>query len=377
MDPLTTAGIIATAANVVGNLFGSSASNNQSNRAASAQYKRAKELDEFDWESSLRKYEYAKAAVDLQRQTSENVRAYKMGVAEQSWQYQMSMREYEYKNAVDIFNRSERQFTDQLDMNAISSIIAQEEATRSFNEAQISNNFQSEAMARDLSKALDTSAFVKADLKRQRNYAIDSAFNAQENSVKALLGEGKARSRGAGRSAAKNVQSVLAASGRQQAQIVQSIANAENQFRIQATSIDSNMLNTINQTDLAQAKEDNNIDYKRQEYNQGLRELQASMDSAKQAFSANMMKIDRDRNLADMQAHHNRMLEPSMGPEIPRPLELPRSVFLDPLKPVRGPKPEKRAPQTISSWTTFANTAAGVGDAVSTIQTLGKAAGWF
>ena len=137
------------------------------------------------------------------------------------------------------------------------------------------------------------------------------------------------------------------------------------------------MLNTINQTDLAQAKEDNNIDYKRQEYNQGLRELQASMDSAKQAFSANMMKIDRDRNLADMQAHHNRMLEPSMGPEIPRPLELPRSVFLDPLKPVRGPKPEKRAPQTISSWTTFANTAAGVGDAVSTIQTLGKAAGWF
>ena len=360
-------------------VLGANDANNKAEKAAEAQYEQAKKLYEFDWESSLRKYEYAKTAVDIQRRQAENVRQYKTELAEQSWQHQNHLREYEYKNAVAAFNRSEEQFEEQIALNTLSSIIAQEEATRSFNEAQISMNFQKEGMTRDLYQALDTSAFQKADLNRERNYAIgtaanqrrrneleyqvksiDSAFAAQENAVKALLGEGQARARGTGRSAGKAVQSVLAATGRSQAQIVQNMATAENQFRIQARSIDHTMINAINVSDLQSAKIDNDIDYKRQEYNQGLRELQASMDSAKSAFKSNMMKINRDQQAADMQAHYNRLSEPSMGPEIPRPIELPESVFLDPLKPIKPPKPVKNAPMTQSAWTTAANAMTGL-----------------
>lgn len=369
-------------------ILGANDQNSKAKKASKDQYKQAKKLYEFDWESSLRKYEYAKTSVELQRRQAENVRQYKTELAEQSWQHQNHLREYEYKNAVAAFNRSEEQFEEQIALNTLSSIIAQEEATRSFNEAQISMNFQKEGMTRDLYQALDTSAFQKADLNRERNYSIgtaanqrrrneleyqikstDSAFAAQENAVKALLGEGQARARGTGRSTGKAVQSVLAAAGRSQAQIVQNMATAENQFRIQARSIDHTMVNAINVADLQSAKIDNDIDYKRQEYNQGLRELQASLDSAKAAFKSNMMKINRDQQAADMQAHYNRMSEPSMGPEIPRPIELPESVFLDPLKPIKPPKPIKRAPQTISAWTTAANALNTIGGAVSAFPT--------
>jgi len=377
-------------------IAGANASNKASAKAAKEQFEQAKELDEFDWESTLRKYEYAKTVVDLQRQTSDNVYNYKTELAAQGWQQQMAMREFEYKNSVEAFNRSEEQFEDQRAINTVSSILAQEEATRSFNEAQISMNFQKEGMTRDLYKALDVSAFVKADLERERNYAIgsasierrknelgyqmkavDSAFKSQENMVASLLGEGQSRNRGAGRSSGKAVQSVLAQAGRQQAQITQNMADAGKQFQIQARSIDHTMVNAINNADLQMAKQDNDIDYKRQEYNQGLRELQASMDSAEAAYSSNLMKINRDQQAADMQAHYNRMIEPSMGPEIPKPIELPKSVFLDPLKPIRGPKPKKNAPQSQSSWTTFANAASGVGDAIGTVGQIGKLAGWF
>ena len=376
--------------------FGASQSNSKANKAAEEQFEQAEELYEFDWESSLRKYEYAKAAVDLERQTSENIRTYKTELAKKAWEHQNQIREFDYVNKVKQFNRAEEQFEDQRAINTVSSILAQEESTRSFNEAQIANMFQKEDLARDLSKALNTSAFAKAEIQLQRNTAmstastkrrqnefeyqtksIDSAFKSQENTVAALMSSGAARNRGTGRSAGKAVQSVLALAGRQQAQIIQNMSSAEQQYKIQATSIDQAMVNTINNADLQIALQDNNIDYKRQEHNQRLRELKASMDSAKASFSSNMMKIDRDKQAADMQAHYKRMLEPSLGPEIPKPIELPRSIFLDPLKPVKPPEPRKYAPQTQSAWTTFANAAAGVGNAVGTIGEVGQMAGWF
>jgi len=390
---------VSAAASIGSSIFGAvgaSQSNSKANKAAEEQFKQAEELYEYDWESSLRKYEYAKAAVDLERQTSENIRTYKTELAKKAWEHQNQIREFDYVNKVKQFNRAEEQFEDQRAINTVSSILAQEESTRSFNEAQIANMFQKEDLARDLSKALNTSAFAKAEIQLQRNTAmstastkrrqnefeyqtksIESAFKSQENTVAALMSSGAARSRGTGRSAGKAVQSVLALAGRQQAQIIQNMSSAEQQYKIQATSIDQAMVNTINNADLQIAQQDNNIDYKRQEHNQRLRELKASMDSAKASFSSNMMKIDRDKQAADMQAHYKRMLEPSLGPEIPKPIELPRSIFLDPLKPVKPPAPRKYAPQTQSAWTTFANAAAGVGNAVGTIGEVGQMAGWF
>ena len=400
MDPATLGTLITTGLNVLGigaGIAGNNASNSAAKKAAEDQFKQAEELYEFDWDQSLRKYNYAKTTVDVQRQSSSNIHAYKTKLAVDAWEQQNLIREYEYVNKVKQFNKSEEQFEDQMAMNYASAGIARNDANRAFTEAQMSINFDKEGLTRDLYEAMDTSAFVKAEIALKRNTAIsdasskrrqnefeyqtksaEQAFTAQENSVKALLGEGQARARGgSGRSKGRVIQSVLAAAGRNQAQVVQRMANAEQRFKIQATSIDQNMVSAINIADLQTAQQNSSIDFKRQAYNQNLRELNASLDSAQSSFNSNLLKIDRDKKAADMNAHYNRMLEPDIGPEIPKPIELPQSIFVDPLKPVKGPRPKKNAPQTTSAWTTFAQAAVGVGDAVKGYSQLANSAGWF
>ena len=363
-------------------LAGNAESNSQARKAAKAQYEQALDIWEYDWESAKRKWNYAKSTVDLQRQNSDAVWAYQTELAAQSWDQQMQQREYEYVNAVKAFNRSEEQFEDQIAINNWSLDIAKTEATQSFNEAAMSIAFQGEDMRRDLTKTLTDASFAKAEIERQKYDAIgtasnqrrrneleyqlksiDSSFKSQEAAIETLLAEGQLRGRGqSGRSTGKAVQSILALGGRKQAAIAQNMATAEKQYDIQAHSIDHTMINAIHASNLSMAKTDSDLDFARQNYNQGLRELNASISSARNAWSSNMMKINRDKAAADMNAHYSRMIEPSLGPEIPKPLEIPKSIFIDPLKPLKPPKPEEMAPQTIPALTSFGQAAQGLGN---------------
>tara|TARA_E500000081_G_scaffold106463_1_gene108164 strand:- start:7423 stop:8586 length:1164 start_codon:yes stop_codon:yes gene_type:complete len=354
--------------------LGAQDSNRQAKDAASAQYKQAKKIYEYDWEQTVRKYDYAQVQLGIEKENDVNLRAYKEAQLTQQYNAQNERREYEYKNRVDAFNRSEDIFQQQIGVNVVSSLMAQEEATRAFNEQQISNNFQKEGLARDLFSALDTTAFAKAEVQLNKQSSIQGAankrreaefqyqsqrkelgFKSQQNMIEQLKAEGSARSRGTGRSAAKNIQGAMMMAGMQQAQIVENITDSKQQFKIASTSINTSMMNDINTAELQTGQLDNSIMYKQQEYNQNLRELKASMDSARANLGATKMKINLDKQVADMRANANRMLEPSIGPEIPKPPALPPSIFLEPLKPMRPPKPVKNAARTQSAMTSFAN----------------------
>ena len=354
--------------------LGAQDSNRQAKSAASAQYKQAKKIYEYDWDQTVRKYDYAQVQLGIEKENDVNLRAYKEAQLTQQYNAQNERREYEYKNRVDAFNRSEDIFQQQIGVNVVSSLMAQEEATRAFNEQQISNNFQKEGLARDLFSALDTTAFAKAEVQLNKQSSIQGAankrreaefqyqsqrkelgFKSQQNMIEQLKAEGSARSRGTGRSAAKNIQGAMMMAGMQQAQIVENIADSKQQFKIASTSINTSMMNDINTAELQTGQLDNSIMYKQQEYNQNLRELKASMDSARANLGATKMKINLDKQVADMRANANRMLEPSIGPEIPKPPALPPSIFLEPLKPMRPPKPVKNAARTQSAMTSFAN----------------------
>ena len=354
--------------------LGAQDSNRQANKAAKAQYEQAKKIYEYDWDQTVRKYDYAQVQLGIEKENDVNLRAYKEAQLTQQYNAQNERREYEYKNRVDAFNRSEDIFQQQIGVNVVSSLMAQEEATRAFNEQQISNNFQKEGLARDLFSALDTTAFAKAEVQLNKQSSIQGAankrreaefqyqsqrkelgFKSQQNMIEQLKAEGSARSRGTGRSAAKNIQGAMMMAGMQQSQIVENIADSKQQFKIASTSINTSMMNDINNAELQTGQLDNSIMYKQQEYNQNVRELKASMDSARANLGATKMKINLDKQVADMRANANRMLEPSLGPEIPKPPALPPSIFLEPLKPMRPPKPIKNAAKTQSAMTSFAN----------------------
>ena len=355
-------------------IFGSNDSNRQAEKAASRQYEQAKKLYEFDWEQTVRKYDYAQTILGVKKQEDANLRAYKEAQLVQQYDTQNERREYEYKNRVDAFNRSEDIFEQQINVNAFSSNLAHEESNQFFLEQQISNEFQKEGLTRDLYQALDTTDFVKAELELNRHTSMrgaankrreaemqyqtsmkESSFSAQKNKIDQLQNEGKARSRGSGRSAGKNIQSAMMMAGMQQAQIVENIADTKQRFKIASTAINDSMMAELNSSVIQSGQADNILKYKQQEHNQGLRELKASMDSARTNLKSSRLKINLDRQVADMRANANRMLEPTIGPEIPKPPALPPTIFLEPLQPVKPPKPIKYAAQTQSAMTTFAN----------------------
>ncbi len=381
-------------ASTIFGVMGANASNSDAKDAAKAQYEQAKKLYEFDWDNTLRKYEYAQVSLDIEKQADANLRAYKEAGLRQQYESQNQRREYEYKNRVDAFNRSEDIFQQQMQVNSFSSMLAHDDANRFFEEQQIANNFSKETVTRDLFKALDTTAFAKAEIELNKHTSMRGAankrrdaelqyqgkrkelgFKAQANMIEQLQNEGKARSRGTGRSASKNIQSAMMMAGMQQAQIVENIADSKQQFKIASTAINDSMMADLNSAVLQTGVADNTLKYKQQEHNQGLRELKASMDSARHNLNSSRMKINLDKQVADLRANANRMLEPSIGPEIPKPPSLPPSIFLEPLQPVRPPEPIKGAPNTQSAMTTFANAAAGLGSTISNVASLGQVSG--
>ena len=158
-------------------IFGSNDSNRQAEKAASRQYEQAKKLYEFDWEQTVRKYDYAQTILGVKKQEDANLRAYKEAQITQQYDSQNQRREYEYKNRVDAFNRSEDIFEQQIEVNAFSSMLAHDEANKFFEEQQIASNFSKEGLTRDLYEALDTSAFAKAEIELNKLTAIRGAAN--------------------------------------------------------------------------------------------------------------------------------------------------------------------------------------------------------
>ena len=146
----------------------------------------------------------------------------------------------------------------------------------------------------------------EAESRKLQEAILETAFENQDLFVEMMQAEGQQQARGvSGRSAAKNVQSVLAEAGRSQAILSESLL------------------------------------------------------SAKKNTAASMRKIAADKYGADIKAEANRMLMPERLPELPRPLAIPRAVFQNPRKPKKAPKPIKgvATPSSSTGWGGIAATA--------------------
>lgn len=117
---------------------------------------------------------------------------------------------------------------------------------------------------------------------------IDTAFQNQDLMVQALQGEGAAQMQQSGKSAGKAVQAVIAQAGRNQAILAESLLSAKKQYHV------------------------------------------------------NVKKIKTDWYGSNIQADASRMLKPQIAPALPKPLPMPVTIFQDPRKPVKPPKPAKQ-----------------------------------
>ena len=171
--------------------------------------------------------------------------------ARRSYEDELKIREFDYSNQVRQFNESERIYGKQLGYN-----------NRAAADAKAAEN-------RQLAEVMTA-----------------MAFDSQDLFVKMLQEEGQVQAMGtSGRSAAKNLASLVATYGRNQA--------------IQAESI----------------------------------------YSAERETKASMREIDLQKEGADLQALSKRMLQPLRGPDPSAPLPTPIPKIVDPHRPRKTPEP--------------------------------------
>lgn len=269
MDPTMLFGL----GTAVAGIFGGAQQDAAANRAAAAQDKYNNQVDRYNWKEMQRDYRYNTKSVEIARRNNENELNWREQTALQDWQYGLKIQDYEYRNQMAQFNKSEQTYKLQ----------------RQFNEIAASDARSSEQR------------------KLQETFT-EMAFDNQDLFVKMLQEEGNAMAMGqAGRSATKNLASVIAGYGRNQAIMAESLLSAEKQSSI------------------------------------------------------NMKKIATDKYGADIAADANRMIRPERLPSLPKPMAMPRTKFQNPQKPKRPPKP-------IASARTSAGLMSGITSGLGTLS---------
>lgn len=249
--------ILGIGSAILGGMSGQAQADAQ-NEAIARQYK----YDMQSWRYGKRRikadYRHEKKQWQMNQRNEEQRAAYLDETNLQDWQYRMKIQDFEYNSLMKQYKKSEQIYGQQLSYNKMAAEAAKE-----------------------------------AEYRKLQDATNEIAFQNQDIVIKAMEAEGAAAVKGQqGRSADKNVQSVFASLGRNQAILAESL-------------------------------------------------LSAKADTA-----AAMKKIAADKFGADIAAQANRMLRPDRAPTPPKPITTPRAEFLKPRRPKKfdfGPKPIKGA----------------------------------
>jgi len=183
---------IGAATSLIGGIFGASEADKQ-NQAAQANYEEQKRAAQA---AADVQNEYNKRAFEVEKQNYYNFRQYEWDTAVRSWQYNQSIQDFNYLQAIKQFGKSVENTRDQLTYNNIAMQQAYEGEQVALNE--IMN---------------------------------ETVFAGQGALVDQLQAEGQAALRQAGGSRAKGLQSTIASMGRNAAIMDASLSSSVEQMR--------------------------------------------------------------------------------------------------------------------------------------------------
>ena len=130
IDP---ASAIAIGASIIGgglSIFGSNQRANAQQRAANEAAEQREEMADWSWEETTRRESYAQHEVDLARINNETVANFTDQMALDKYNRELYIRDYNYRNEVEAYNKTEEQYAQQIDYNAIAATLARDEQTQ-------------------------------------------------------------------------------------------------------------------------------------------------------------------------------------------------------------------------------------------------------
>ena len=237
-------------------------------------------------------------------------------VRNQERDYQMSIRDYEFGQSMRMFNQQVKQRDQQLSFNdqALYSAIEQQNIAKE--EGLISLGLQDFQNNMDIKNYLSgTQRDLNMKGAQQRAIRSQAAFESEKNIVAGLESQGAARASGrAGRSAAKEVQAVIAKNAMQEAAIAEGITQAGDQYALSVNEIVAGMNEAFEQFFVDRQA------------------IELSRQSFLKADKAARKKIQQDYYQANMNAFNAVMLRPEMPPALPEVMMQPATVFTEPVK---------------------------------------------
>ena len=321
-------GIIAGIGAAVGGIasfMGQSSQNAQARAAASRQNKYNKDVYKFQYGKgkklggeALRQYEFAVDGLEITKKNNEINLQFQEYQSVQRYNYDMGIRAYEFAQANRVYDQSVSTALQQNSFNQLATKAAnldqdrlkhEQEITLALDETQTLFNYGAAAAGVGLKKRSSKSAAVST-IQRERISTAKAAGASQARGV-------------SGRSAAKNVQGMLAESGANQTAIVDKLM-----FDLEAT--DQEFFKMNQQLVMDQVG------------------FEFTRDSIAMSDKAARTKIKGQSLQAAINAAASIALKPEIAPPMPKPIALPRPEYQDVYKPEKPPKPMKNVAMTSS-----------------------------
>ena len=309
--------------------FGAKDKNRQARAAAKRQNKYNKEIYEFQYGDvdsdelggeALRQYDFAVEGLEITKRNNEANLQYQEDVAVQRYNYDMGIRDYEFAQANRVYDQSVSRALQQQSFNELAEQAALVDQDRLYHEQLID-------LALDETETLFNYGKAAAGVGLKKRAAKVAAIGtAQQQRVAALKATGASQARGvSGRSAAANVQGILAESGARQAAIVDKLM-----FDTEAS--DQELFRMNQQLVMDQVG------------------FEFSRESAKMSDMAARNKIKAQALQSALKAEESIALKPQIAPPMPKPFALPRPEYQDVYKPKKPPKPMKQVAMTTNPF---------------------------
>jgi len=309
--------------------FGASSANRQQEEASRKANKYQQDVFEFQYGSvyspdlggeAYRQWLYQVEGLEITKRNNEKNLQFEEAQQLQRYDYGMGIRDYEYSQAVRLYDRSVSQALQQKSFNELAENAALVDQDRLIHEQLLS-------IAYDETETLFNYGAAAAGVGlKQRQAKAGAATEAQATRISALKATGAAAARGmAGRSAAKNVQGILAETGARQAAIIDQLM-----FSTEATDQEFYRMNQQLLFDQAG--------------------YETSRESAKLSDTAARNKLRVQRLQADIQAYNMIALVPEIAPPLPKPLALPRPEYQEVFQQKKPPRPQDNVPMLENPW---------------------------
>ena len=326
---------------------------------ADANYEQAANNYNYDWEQVQRQYKHMLLQNEIQRRDQITQHAYQTAQQEQQWMFANAQKEQKFNADMAAFNKSERMYGWQVEMNHIAGQMGRDDQAAQTEERYQALHFETltelakhsqkktDLSMQGLGVDLDVYSKRTASQRQKQELTINqqakrgvAAAQGIEETVKAMQVMGQAKAKGqAGGSAAKQYQAIAAQTSRLEAARAYEMNRSDLATRLALNGVDQTMAEQEAAANLANVKIGQAGFYNDIDKALGIEQQEATKLSIGSAHDRANRKIAHDIYSANVKADMGRMSKPSMGIPIPKPLEIPMATIIDPIVPVKGKPP--------------------------------------